>query len=106
MNKDVTVLGVDIGGTKIAAGRVCADSAVAGAFTLPTRAAEGLDVSLAQLWTTIDQALDSTVRAIGMCAPGPLDSKTGIIINPPNLPGWIDLSLVEMTAKKFGLRET
>lgn len=100
----MTVLGVDVGGTKIAAGRVSADSVVDGTVTSPTRAGEGLDISLAQLWNAIEQTLDSSVRAIGICAPGPLDSKTGVILNPPNLPGWVNIPLAEMTAKKFGLR--
>jgi glucokinase len=99
----VTVLGVDIGGTKIIARRVSGDADVAGSTFLPTRAAEGFDVSLAQLWSAIERTITDDVTMIGICAPGPLNSESGVILNPPNLPGWIDVPLAEMTRKKFGL---
>jgi glucokinase len=98
-----SVLGVDIGGTKIIASRVSGDANVAGSTLLPTRAAEGFDVSLSQLWTAIEQTITDEVTTIGICAPGPLSSKTGVILNPPNLPGWIDIPLAELAEKKFGL---
>jgi predicted NBD/HSP70 family sugar kinase len=66
----VTVLGVDIGGTKIASGRVDG-SRVAGFHVIPTLAAEGLEVSLAQVWRAIDASLTPDVEAIGLCSPGP-----------------------------------
>jgi glucokinase len=99
----VTVLGVDVGGTKIIARRVSGDADVAGSTFLPTRAAEGFDVSLAQLWSAIERTITNDVAMIGICAPGPLNSQTGVILGPPNLPGWIDIPLAEMTQKKFGL---
>jgi glucokinase len=98
-----SVLGVDIGGTKIIARRVSGDADVAGSTLLPTRAAEGFDVSLSQLWSAIEQTVTDEVTMIGICAPGPLSSKTGVILNPPNLPGWIDIPLAQLTEKKFGL---
>lgn len=58
---------------------------------------------MAQVWSAIQQTLDSTVRAIGICAPGPLNSKTGVIMNPPNLPGWIDVPLTKIVEQRFGL---
>jgi glucokinase len=98
-----SVLGVDIGGTKIIARRVSGDADVSGSTFLPTRAAEGFDVSISQLWTAIDQTITSDVTMIGICAPGPLNSKTGVILNPPNLPGWVDIPLAALAEKKFGL---
>jgi glucokinase len=102
-NVSHSVIGVDIGGTKIAAGRVNQRAEVAGAITLPTRATEGFDVSIAQLLSAIEQTLTTEVEAIGICAPGPLSPKTGVILNPPNLPGWIDIPLLQITRDKFGL---
>jgi glucokinase len=99
----MTVVGVDIGGTKIAAGRVNQQAEVSGALVLPTRAADGFDASLAQVWSAIEQSLTADVEAIGICAPGPLNPKTGRILNPPNLPGWVDVPLVRMAEEKFGL---
>jgi glucokinase len=99
----MTVLGVDIGGTKIAVGRVNERAEVADPRTTPTRAAEGVEVSLAQVWRAIEDGLTPEVKAIGICAPGPLNPKTGVVLNPPNLPGWRDLPLAALASEKFGL---
>jgi glucokinase len=37
----------------------------------------------------------SELSGIGICAPGPLDPKTGIILNPPNVPCWRDFPLAD-----------
>ncbi len=87
MNKPF-VVGVDIGGTKIAAGRVDAEARVTAAVTLPTLAREPFDESLGQVYGAIEQCLASGVTAIGICAPGPLNPRTGVVLNPPNLPHW------------------
>ena len=39
-----------------------------------------------------------------MCAPGPLDLETQIIINPYNLPGWLNLPLAKRVGENLGLR--
>jgi len=98
------VLGVDIGGTKIATGLVNDRAEVSRARTVPTLAHEGYNVSLRQVWGAIEESLTSGVTAIGICAPGPLNPKTGVVLNPPNLPGWRNVALQEMTQVRFGLR--
>ena len=98
----MTVLGVDIGATKIATGLVNGNAEVSSARTTPTRAAEGFDVSIAQVFLAIEHSLRPDVEAIGICAPGPLNPLTGIILNPPNLPGWRDVPLARMAEEKFG----
>jgi glucokinase len=100
----MVVLGVDIGATKIATGRVNENAGVTGARTTPTKAAEGYAISLAQVWRAIEETLTPEVEAIGICAPGPLNPKTGIVLNPPNLPGWRDVPLARLAREKFGLR--
>ncbi|MEK7405178.1 MAG: ROK family protein [Acidobacteriota bacterium] len=97
------VLGIDIGGTKIAAGVVDETAAVLSSLVVPTRAAEGFEVSFGQLRRAIQDCLRGDITAIGICAPGPLNPKTGVIINPPNLPGWRDIPLAEIIAREFGL---
>lgn len=41
--------------------------------------------------------------AIGVSCGGPLDSEKGIIMSPPNLPGWDDVHITEMLEKEFGV---
>ncbi|MEN6536723.1 MAG: ROK family protein, partial [Bryobacteraceae bacterium] len=99
----MAVLGVDIGGTKIAVGIVNDAAEVTNATTIPTRAGEGFDVSIGQVYKAIADCLRPDVRAIGICAPGPLNPKTGVVINPPNLPGWRNIPLAKLVGDRFGL---
>jgi glucokinase len=99
----VVALGVDIGGTKIAAGRINEGTEVTGFQTTPTLAAGGLDVSLRQAWRAIEATMTPDVQVIGLCAPGPLDAVAGVVINPPNLPDWRNVPLAKLTEEKFGL---
>ena len=99
----MNVIGVDIGGTKIAAGRVNENAAVLASHTIPTRADEGFGVSIEQVWRAIQPLMTPEVEAIGICAPGPLNPKTGVVVNPPNLPGWRDVPLTQLAQERVGL---
>jgi len=44
------------------------------------------------------------IEGVGLCAPGPLDPKKGIVYNPPNLPGWKNVRLASAVQKKFGIK--
>lgn len=92
---------MDIGGTKIAAGRVSYDASVSANVTLPTLAGEPLEASLHQIFTAIEACRDGSVQAIGICAPGPLNPKTGVVINPPNLPHWRNVPLATIVSDRF-----
>jgi len=100
----MAVLGIDIGGTKIAAGMVEKGGHLLASVVAPTRAANGYEVSIAQLYTAIDQLIREEISAIGICAPGPLNPKTGVVINPPNLPGWRDVPLAELVERRYKIR--
>ena len=43
----------------------------------------------------------SGIQSIGICAPGPLDPKSGIVLNPPNLPCWRNFPLAEGIGAKY-----
>jgi len=98
------VLGVDMGGTKIAAGLVDDRPRVMRSATLPTLAGHGFDVSLKQLYKVIGELISADTEAIGICAPGPLDPRTGMIVNPPNLPGWNKVPLADLVSRQFGVK--
>ena len=46
---------------------------------------------------------DKTVDAIGISCGGPLDSKRGVIMSPPNLPGWDNVEAVKYFEERFGV---
>ena len=43
------------------------------------------------------------LNAIGISCGGPLDSKTGVIMSPPNLPGWDNIPAVDFFKERFGV---
>ena len=101
-------MGVDVGGTKVAAALV--DSA--GHIRFRSRsnmvangtASEGLDTVVSTVRKLIcESALAPDVRAIGICAPGPLNPEAGIVINPPNVPCWRNYPLVAEVERIFQL---
>jgi glucokinase len=96
-------LGVDIGGTKIATGLVNERAQVSSVRSIPTLANQGYAVSIRQVWSAIEEGLTEEVTGIGICAPGPLNPKTGVVLNPPNLPGWNNIALQQMAEDRFGL---
>jgi glucokinase len=97
----MAVLGVDIGGTKIAAGEVDADASVRSTNELPTQADQGFIASLSQVYKSIEQTLHRRIEAIGISAPGPLNARTGMVLNPPALPGWRNIPIAELIQARF-----
>ena len=102
------VLGLDIGGTKIAAGVVGADGSVQGFVTAPTEAHRGPENGLERLFELGRRAVAeagvswSTVEAVGIGCGGPLDSANGILIAPLHLHGWRDVHVTELATAALG----
>jgi len=97
------VLGLDIGGTKIAAGVVDAHGVVHGFLTAPTDADAARAVE--QLFELGRRAIAESgldVEAVGIGCGGPLDSEKGVLIAPLHLPGWRNVSIAELAAEAFG----
>ncbi len=99
------VIGVDVGGTKVAAGLVDSAGTIHARSRTPmvaTDAALGLAaVAEAIRELTSNGASPHKIPAIGICAPGPLNPVTGVIINPPNLPAWHDYPLATELARIY-----
>lgn len=108
-DKNEYVIGVDVGGTKVAAGFVNAAGEI-GAVTKVRMvsdgsAEDGADAVAGAIDTLMDLGKKNqwTIRAIGICAPGPLDPHTGIIINPPNVPCWRNYPLAAEISRRYRL---
>ena len=93
------VVGIDIGGTKLAT--VVADKTgnILQKVRKPTDSEKGPDHAVQLLLDMVDEVLHlgglqcEDISGIGVSCGGPLDTKTGIIYSPPNLPGWDALPL-------------
>lgn len=102
------VIGVDIGGTKVAAGLVDGKGGIHNSVKMPMVVSGTAEEGLAAVKAAIDAILQASkgkcsIRAIGICAPGPLDARTGFIINPPNLPCWRDYHLTRAISDHYGI---
>ena len=98
------VIGVDIGGTKVAAGLVDGNGKIAAQVRTPMSANGSAEAGFAAVTSAIDSLFreySGTVRGIGICAPGPLDPNTGVVINPPNLPCWRNFPLAAEISKLY-----
>jgi glucokinase len=96
------VVGVDIGGTKVAAGLVDPSGEILYHTRNPMVATDGAASALAPVIKAIETAsahmvntagAHGVIRGVGICAPGPLDPTTGVVLNPPNLPCWRNFPL-------------
>jgi glucokinase len=96
------VLGVDIGGTKIAVGIVDRAGKILAQGRTPMVASGTPEAALDAVVSAIDSMSTGTeVEGIGICAPGPLDPKSGIVLNPPNLPCWRNFPLADKIRAKY-----
>jgi glucokinase len=102
-------IGVDIGGTKVAAGLVDPTGAithkrrVAMLATGDAAAGFGAVAAAIEAIFTAAPSIRASVTGIGLCSPGPLDPATGVVINPPNLPCWRDFPLAAEIERAFGV---
>jgi len=90
------VIGVDIGGTKVAAGLVDPSGEILCQSRNPMVPNDGAATGLASVTKAIEAALvgsHALIRGVGICSPGPLDPQRGVVVNPPNLPCWRNFPL-------------
>jgi glucokinase len=101
------VVGIDIGGTKLAT--VVADKTghILGKVRKPTFAEKGPEYAIRLLFDMVREVVNlagleqASISAIGVSCGGPLDTKTGIVYSPPNLPGWDALPLKARLESEF-----
>ena len=106
MRKDIWV-GVDIGGTKTAVVLSRKPPEVISRTEFATLPAKGPQQAIENILATLHSMLaaaDSSSKAIhgiGVSCGGPLDTVTGVVQAPPNLPTWIDVPIVDILKKEF-----
>lgn len=108
-----TLLGVDIGGTKCAVslgeedenGNVIVMDRLVHATTeypLPGKMLPRLESSILKILKKNDLS-KGNISSIGISCGGPLDSKQGLVLSPPNLPGWDEVHIVKFFEEKLGI---
>lgn len=100
----MSILAADIGGTKIALGRVDEAGALAGGVTLrDTPAREGGAAVLAALVAGIKELLDGGVQAIGVASAGIIDPESGAVAGATSsISEWVGTPLAATLRQAFG----
>ena len=104
------LLGIDIGGTKCA---VIYGVDTDGQLEIADKVrfeTTNVDETVARIISEVKamaerHGLDAAnTRAVGISCGGPLDSKTGVVQSPPNLPGWDNIPIVKLVEEATGIR--
>lgn len=101
-------IGVDVGGTKVAAGFVDPHGEIHQHTRVPMNSRGTAEEGLGAVTGAIDELLklapesSNGSRRIGICAPGPLDPHTGVVLNPPNVTCWRNYPLAAEIARRYG----
>jgi len=107
---DMLVVSADVGGTFLKAGLVDRNGRIYECSTAPTKASQGRDGVLKQLFATIQNLLEKargkgSVVGIGLGVTGQVDFSTGRIIGglEGKIPGWIGTPIKEIIEDSFSL---
>lgn len=90
--------GIDIGGTKCAVISGSIETGIEEKIKLDTADA---DETIERITAEVEKL--GKCDAIGISCGGPLDSGNGVIMSPPNLPGWDNIEIVKMLKERFGV---
>ncbi len=108
-------IGIDIGGTKCAVllgnpqGNDKLETFIIRKETFDTKKAGGPYELTAEFIKLIYRfmreagLMTEDINGIGISCGGPLDSKRGIIMSPPNLPGWDNFPIKKILEEEFGI---
>ena len=104
------VVGIDVGGTNIVAGTVAEDgSEILGVVSEPTISEQGPGAVVERIVrlarASMAEARGKEIAGVGIGSPGPLNTKTGIVLMTPNL-GWTNMPLREQVSRGLGLPAT
>ena len=98
MTSPTLAVGIDLGGTQVRAALIDAQGALLARAATRTDIAGGPRAVLRQiegLYAEVGRGVDPAALAgLGVSAPGPLDSETGVVLGIPTLPGWVDIPIV------------
>ena len=93
------LLGIDIGGTKCAVIRGNKKGEI---LEKEINKTTSVDDTISWILDTAEK-LKGESKAIGISCGGPLDSDRGVILSPPNLPGWDNIEIVKMLEERLDI---
>ncbi|MBI4497397.1 MAG: ROK family protein [Chloroflexi bacterium] len=103
------VVGVDLGGTKIAVAVADTEGRIQARQSAPTPAAAGPEAVVAAIVALVQRtvaglALAGTrLAALGVGVPGPVETGRGLVWTAPNLRGWIEVPVRDLLERPLGV---
>lgn len=107
------LIGADIGGTKcsVVLGTLSdTDIRIDDKISFPTSSCHSAKNAIDKIILNIEKMLFKNgltardIEAAGISCGGPLDSKKGLILSPPNLPGWDNIHITDIFEEKLGIK--
>lgn len=112
MEIESNLLGIDIGGTKCAVIYGVQKNEHLTLVDKKRFATTNVDETIETILSGIEEIMkihgltSLNTKAIGISCGGPLDSHKGVILSPPNLPGWDNIPIVSIVEKRVGIKAT
>jgi glucokinase len=97
-----SIIGVDIGGTNIKAGRVSGGSVLQKSL-ISVKREDPEQAVIEKLFKAIDEVFSSDVEAIGIGVPGIVAPITGIVYDVQNIPSWVKISLKRLVKEHYNV---
>ena len=102
------IIGVDLGGTQLRAALADEHGDLLDELRMPTGGGDGQQAVIDRMVGCIERmraALPegAALAGVGVGSPGPLDPYEGVVLTPPNIPGWHDVPLRAILAERTGL---
>jgi glucokinase len=100
-------LGIDLGGTNIKSGVVDDLGRPLSSVHIQTEAELGPEVGLDHLAEVGRHAVEASglswddINSVGLGSPGTMDIQRGLLLDPPNLPGWVNLPIRDRLAERL-----
>lgn len=101
-------LGIDLGGTNVKSGVVDDEGRPISSVSVQTLADRGPEAGIETLAQAAHLAVKASgldweqVAAIGLGSPGTMDIEAGLLLDPPNLPGWHNFPIRDRLEKALG----
>ncbi|GAC1561620.1 MAG: ROK family protein [Herpetosiphon sp.] len=97
-------IGVDLGGTQVRAARVD-DAGVIHCHRAVATSNQGPAVVIDQIERVVNEVRGDvpwqTIEGVGVGSPGPVDGRSGIVFQAPNLPAWFDVPLKQILRERL-----
>ncbi len=103
-NKNIKLIGIDLGGTKVNVGLIQGDGILDKKFAkIPGSTENEWDVINLIIDLTKEIISNHKIEAIGIGVPSILNRKEGIIYEVHNIPSWKKVPLGDILKKEFGI---